>query len=124
MTTDPPRPHCLPGCDRLDGHDGRDPGACMSGGIPLDTPKHDHVRPNRAAQLATLALFRAALDGDRAAIRKAAIAGGCGSCNAVSATWFGITVVQSLPGMTPELAESAIRAAVEATEREMRSAGN
>lgn len=25
----PPRPHCLPGCNRLDGHDGRDPGACM-----------------------------------------------------------------------------------------------
>jgi len=37
----PPRPHCLPGCNRLDGHDGRDPGACMGeGGVlkpgPLD----------------------------------------------------------------------------------------
>jgi hypothetical protein len=30
----PERPHCLPGCDRIDGHDGRDPGACMGpGGI-------------------------------------------------------------------------------------------
>jgi len=35
--------HCLPGCERIDGHDGRDPGACMgadgvlwaSGTIPL-----------------------------------------------------------------------------------------
>jgi hypothetical protein len=26
------RPHCLPGCDRHDGHDGRDLGACMHGG--------------------------------------------------------------------------------------------
>ena len=25
--------HCLPGCDRLDGHDGRDPGACMANGL-------------------------------------------------------------------------------------------
>lgn len=25
----PARPHCLPGCERLDGHDGRDAGACM-----------------------------------------------------------------------------------------------
>ena len=28
----PPRPHCLPGCNRLDGHDGRDDGACMGPG--------------------------------------------------------------------------------------------
>ena len=28
----PLRPYCLPGCDRLDGHDGRDPGACMRDG--------------------------------------------------------------------------------------------
>ena len=34
MTT-PPRPHCLPGCDRLDGHDGRDEGACMHAGVVL-----------------------------------------------------------------------------------------
>jgi hypothetical protein len=26
---EPERPHCLPGCKRIDGHDGRDPGACM-----------------------------------------------------------------------------------------------
>ena len=36
----PPRPHCLPGCDRLDGHDGRDDGACMGpGGVILRRPK-------------------------------------------------------------------------------------
>lgn len=23
------RPHCLPGCKRIDGHDGRDLGACL-----------------------------------------------------------------------------------------------
>lgn len=40
-TAYPPRPHCLPGCDRLDGHDGRDPGACMSGGIPLEAAEPD-----------------------------------------------------------------------------------
>jgi hypothetical protein len=39
--------HCLPGCDRLDGHDGRDAGACMGagGGVlypgPLDL-EHRH----------------------------------------------------------------------------------
>lgn len=31
----PPRPYCLPGCDRLDGHDGRDAGACMTAGEVL-----------------------------------------------------------------------------------------
>ncbi len=31
----PACPYCLPGCDRLDGHDGRDPGACMGGGAVL-----------------------------------------------------------------------------------------
>lgn len=30
-----PRPHCLPGCERLDGHDGRHPGACMKDGAEL-----------------------------------------------------------------------------------------
>jgi hypothetical protein len=35
------RPYCLPGCDRLDGHDGRDPGACMQGGAPL----HECILP-------------------------------------------------------------------------------
>ena len=28
--------HCLPGCDRLDGHDGRDPGACMRAGAAIE----------------------------------------------------------------------------------------
>lgn len=28
----PERPYCLPGCDRFDGHDGRDAGACMGPG--------------------------------------------------------------------------------------------
>jgi hypothetical protein len=28
----PPRPYCLPGCDRLDDHDGRNTGACMKDG--------------------------------------------------------------------------------------------
>lgn len=28
--------HCLPGCERLDGHDGRDPGACMRAGEAIE----------------------------------------------------------------------------------------
>ena len=52
------RPHCLPGCDRLDGHDGRDAGACMAGGTvlvpgPLDlVHRHPDIpvyTPQRAA---------------------------------------------------------------------------
>lgn len=31
----PERQNCLPGCNRLDGHDGRDPGACMENGCVL-----------------------------------------------------------------------------------------
>ena len=31
-----PRPHCLPGCNRIDGHDGRDVDACMRDGAPLN----------------------------------------------------------------------------------------
>ena len=31
------RSHCLPGCDRIDGHDGRDFGACMRDGHALCT---------------------------------------------------------------------------------------
>lgn len=31
----PDRQHCLPDCNRLDGHDGRDAGACMKDGIVL-----------------------------------------------------------------------------------------
>jgi len=31
----PDRPHCLPGCNRLDGHDGHDTGACMMDGRVL-----------------------------------------------------------------------------------------
>ena len=30
-----PRQHCLPGCNRVDGHDGRDEGACMRDGAVL-----------------------------------------------------------------------------------------
>jgi hypothetical protein len=30
-----PRSYCLPGCNRLDGHDGRMPGACMENGTVL-----------------------------------------------------------------------------------------
>jgi hypothetical protein len=32
------RSYCLPGSDRLDGHDGRDPGACMRAGTVLSPP--------------------------------------------------------------------------------------
>ena len=51
----PERPYCLPGCDRLDGHDGRDAGACMRDGEvltrgPLDL-EHRHVPlPSRCYQ--------------------------------------------------------------------------
>lgn len=31
------RPHCLPGCDRLDGHDGRESGTCMRNGTVIST---------------------------------------------------------------------------------------
>ena len=90
------------------------------------TRDHDHSRPNRAAQLATMALMHALIADDRDAIRRAAIAGGCPACNAVAAATWGLAFVQSAtgqPGMTPELA-SVVLAAVEVTERELRSAGN
>lgn len=32
------RPRCFPGCSRLDGHDGRDAGACMKDGAVLCLP--------------------------------------------------------------------------------------
>jgi len=38
------REHCLPGCDRLDGHDGRDPGACMRDGEVLLSTASPHKR--------------------------------------------------------------------------------
>jgi hypothetical protein len=80
---------------------------------------HDHSRPGRAAQLAAMALMRAIIADDRAALRRAAIAGGCGPCNAVAAaTW-----VFALAAPTPELAR-AVLAAVEVTEAELRSAPN
>jgi hypothetical protein len=41
MTLD--RPYCLPGCDRLDGHDGRDAGACMRDGKVLEPGPLDLV---------------------------------------------------------------------------------
>jgi hypothetical protein len=34
-----PRSNCLPGCNRLDGHDGRDQGACMRDGTVMDPGK-------------------------------------------------------------------------------------
>jgi hypothetical protein len=49
----PDRPYCLPGCNRLDGHDGRDIGACMGAGGrvlypgPLDlTRRHPDIPVN------------------------------------------------------------------------------
>jgi hypothetical protein len=87
---------------------------------------HDHSRPGRAAQLATMALIRAIIADDRAAIRRAAVAGGCPACNAVAVATYGFTLVlwsTGQPAMTPEIA-SAILAVVEATEAELRSAPN
>lgn len=40
-----PRPYCLPGCNRLDGHDGREPWACIGeGGEVLRPGPLDLVR--------------------------------------------------------------------------------
>ena len=40
------RSYCLPGCDRLDGHDRRDPGACMRAGTVLSPPgQREGTRP-------------------------------------------------------------------------------
>ena len=47
------------------------------------TQQHDHSRPNRAAQLAAMTLMHALIADDRAAIRRAAVAGGCPACTAV-----------------------------------------
>ena len=57
----PLRLYCLPGCERIDGHDGRDAGACMAGGTVLvpgpldlmhrhpDIPVHTPVRASIGA---------------------------------------------------------------------------
>ena len=91
------------------------------------TNEHDHSRPNRAAQLATLHLARAILADDRPAIRRAAIAGGCPSCNAVAAMTFGFALASTLAGervgVSRELA-GVMLATVDAAEGEIRSAGN
>ena len=90
------------------------------------TSEHDHSRPNRAAQKAVMALVRALVADDRAAIHRAAIAGGCPACNAVAVAAWWVTFALALagqPAMTPEFGR-VILAAVEVTERELRSALN
>ncbi len=91
------------------------------------TQQHDHSRPNRAAQKAAMALMRALLADDQAAVRRAAIAGGCPACNAVAVATWGMALVQTIAGqqsgMTPELGR-VVLAWVEATESEMRAAPN
>jgi hypothetical protein len=90
------------------------------------TGQHDHSRPGRGAQLATVQLLRAILADDRTAIRRAAVAGGCPACTAVAVAAYGLTLVQSFtgqPAITPELAR-AVLAAVEVTEAELRAAPN
>lgn len=71
-----------------------------------------------------MALMRALVADDRAAIRRAAIAGGCPACNVVAvATWWW-AFTQTLTGLpAPELARIVL-AAVEVTEAEMRAAPN
>jgi hypothetical protein len=39
------RPNCLPGCDRLDEHDGHDPEACMRDGEVLTQGRNRVPRP-------------------------------------------------------------------------------
>ena len=51
---------------------------------------HDHSRPGRGAQLATMRLLRAILADDRTAIRRAAVAGGCPACTAVAVAAYGL----------------------------------
>lgn len=47
------RPWCLPGCDRLDSHDGRDAGACMQDGEVLKPGPLDlvHRHPDIAVNV-------------------------------------------------------------------------
>lgn len=52
------REHCLPGCDRLDGHDGRDREACMRGGVVM-LPETEISRAVRADADAARAEIRA-----------------------------------------------------------------
>ncbi len=72
-----PREHCLPGCDRLDGHDGRDAGACMRGGAVLNVPL---TRENRYRRL-SLGIVSDGDDGSR--IMELVLA--CRSCGSLVA---------------------------------------
>lgn len=64
------RPWCLPGCNRLDGHDGRDAGACMGWDVGVLTPgpldlvhRHPDIPvPIPVRNVIAGVLLRAALD--------------------------------------------------------------
>ena len=62
--TETTRPHCLPGCDRLDGHDGRDPGACMKDGAELAPEQVTITRYELDRLLAVATLYEAAFTPD------------------------------------------------------------
>ena len=88
----------------------------------------DHARPDTADMRAVLATARAILAGaDHGTAHAAAATGTCPACTTVAGISFGISLAATLAGeqigVSPELA-SAMLAAVEATENELRAAGN
>lgn len=66
MGNDQQRPHCQPGCDRLDGHDGRDPGACMKNGQELAPETRTVFRYELDRLLAVATLYLDAFAPDEA----------------------------------------------------------
>jgi hypothetical protein len=92
------------------------------------TDDHDHARPDTADMRAALGTARAILTGASPDdVHEAASAGSCPACTAAAGVSFGITLASTLAGeklgVSPELAHVML-AAVEATEAELRAAGN
>jgi hypothetical protein len=87
---------------------------------------HEH-RPDLAAQRAALAAARAILDGADPAAHAAAADGACPACTALAGISFMATVVSTVLGDQAFLSErtrQVILAAIDATEAELRAAGN
>ncbi len=94
---------------------------------PKDEPAHGHARPGTADMRAALAVARAILTGDDPAAHDAAASGTCLACTTVAAVSFGFSLTATLAGeqigLSRQLATTML-AAVQATEAELRAAGN
>jgi hypothetical protein len=87
---------------------------------------HDHTRPDTAAMLAGLAVARAILDGADHGTAHAA-AGSCPACAAVAGISHQITTTSTLLGdktFVSERTRLVLLAAIDASEAELRAAGN